>query len=522
MAEPQPTTVSDALVASLVRHGLDTVFGIGGTHTLQLLGSLERAPIEFVPARTEVGAAYMAIGYARTTHQPAVVLTSTGPGALNAASALEDARWSSLPLIHLTTSVGGADFAGAVHETRHQNELLALVGKGVLTVDLGAVDASVQQAVELACQEPAGPVTLDVPAGHWADRTTDVAAGPPPPRPSGVPGLDELEEALRFAQRPLLFIGGGAIGADRGAGALALAERLGAPIITSYQGKPIASWDHELYLGPWATEPEVQALASSADVCIVLGSKLSALGTGYGKLMLPERTYRAALGRGRHAVYGHLRDIPGDAASTARALVQSLTPQAPWADCGGIKRRVFEREELAHPGELGFLRAIEEARSGSSRFAADMSKAGFWAMKYLDCGTHGIHAFSSYLAMGTALPMAVGMAVANGEPVTALLGDGALQMSMAELATIGSLRLPITLLVIVDGAYGILRDNCAAVGGSTSMGVDLWNPDLAEVGHAFGFEVSDADDPDGLRKALATDPTRPRMVLVHQEFSREW
>ena len=114
-AEPgAPVPVGEATAAALTRVGGTTVFGVGGTHTVPLLGAFERrGTIDFVAARTELGAAYMAIGYARATGRPGVVLTSTGPGALNAAAALADAAWSSVPLLHLTTEVASAGFASA-------------------------------------------------------------------------------------------------------------------------------------------------------------------------------------------------------------------------------------------------------------------------------------------------------------------------------------------------------------------------------------------------------------------------
>jgi acetolactate synthase-1/2/3 large subunit len=514
-------TVADELVRSLIRHGVDTIFGIGGTHTLQLLGAIERSPMAFVPARTEAGAAHMAIGYARSTGRAAAVLTSTGPGALNVVGVLEDATWSSLPVIHLTTSIGVAEFAGGVHETPRQRDVLRLVSKDLVEVDLDAVNESVGSAVRTARRRPEGPVTIDVKAGNWftptRSSTATIADGD-----LESPDVGSLLDAVRAARRPILFVGGGAVRADEGAAALALAERLGAPIITSYQGKTIASWNHPLYLGAWATEQSVRDLVAQADLGIVLGSKLSALGTAAWQLPLPELTFRVELGRGPHASYPHLRALRGDAVGVARALVDEIEPHESWADCSTIRDKIFRRVRQTHPGEMGFLAALEGRPAGARLFAADMSKAGFWAMKFMASATHAKHAFSSYMAMGSGLPMAIGMAVGTGEPVAALIGDGALQMSMAELATLGDLKLPVTLLVIVDHAYGILRDNCEAVGGSHSVGVDLWNPDLDQLGTAYGFEVANVRNPGELADVLANESRHPRLVLVHQEFSRQW
>ena len=528
MGETTARALAAVLVDELIDHGLDTIFGIGGTHTLQLLGAIEQAPaMRFVPARTELGAAYMAIGYARATGSPAVVLTSTGPGALNVIAALQDASWSSLPLLHLTTRIGGADFGGAVHETPHQEDLLRLASKQLVEVTADDVGLALADAVRAATSAPHGPVTLQVLAGSWGDAVppnvprAGEPAGPDPVS-DAAPDLAELVADLERSERPVLFVGGGAARGNDRDGVLALAERLSAPILTSHQGKTIADWSHPLYLGPWATETAVRDVVARADIALVLGSKLSALGTAAWQLPLPERTYRIDLRPGAHPHYPHLRNVCAESGSSVSFLARNLSARQPWIDCAAVRDEIFERVTRTNPGELGFLRALERAPIGLQRFSADMSKADFWAMKYLTAPPGSTHAMSSYLAMGTALPMAIGMAVGSREPVLALVGDGGLQMSLAELATIADLRLAVTLLVVVDDAYGILRDNCAAVGGSTSLGVDLWNPDLSGLCQSFGIAVHEASDPVQLAEALAGSSAEPRVVLVRQEFSRTW
>jgi acetolactate synthase I/II/III large subunit len=124
--------------------------------------------------------------------------------------------------------------------------------------------------------------------------------------------------------------------------------------------------------------------------------------------------------------------------------------------------------------------------------------------------------------MGSALPMAVGMAAASGMPVTAVLGDGGLQMSLAELATLAELGLPVTLVVIVDHAYGLLRDNSAAIGASQGLGIDLWNPEFGWLCDAYDLACIDVHAPADLAAVLPTRTERPRMILVHCAFSRQW
>jgi len=163
-----------------------------------------------------------------------------------------------------------------------------------------------------------------------------------------------------------------------------------------------------------------------------------------------------------------------------------------------------------------------DAMGAPELFAADMSKAGFWAMKFLAARSPSVQAFSSYLAMGTALPMAIGMTVARRRPALIVVGDGGLQMSLAELATIAEQRLPVSLVVLVDGAYGMLRDNSLAVGGSEDLGLTLWNPDLAGLADSFGIPHTAVHSPDGLASILHSGGDEPRMILVSDTFPRNW
>ena len=524
-------TVAEACVAALLDHGIDTMFGVAGTHTLTLLGAVERRPaLRYVTARTEVGAAAMAVGYARATGRPAALLTSTGPGALNAVSELVDARWASLPLLHITTTIGEPTFAGAVHETPEQSELMARVGKDCITVDGGRVAEAVRTAVGRATGLPRGPVTIELRVGTLADAPEpDAAAAPLETGSAGsaeepaATTIDALLAALVAAEQPVLYVGGGALATDRGRAALRLADHLGAPVVTSYQGRTVANWDHPGYLGPWAGEPGVQTLFAAADLAVVLGSKLSSSGTDQWRLPLPAG-YRIDAVSVPHRQYPDLRPVAGDAADVASQLVAGLSARKPWAAerVADIKRSVTTAARERGPVEMGYLDAVASSSATPRLIAGDMTKAAFWAVKYLPSPPGAVHALSSYLAMGTALPMAIGMTVATGEPVLAIVGDGGLQMSIAELATLAELRLPVTILALVDDAYGLLRDNGRLVSGSENVGVALWNPDFHRLAGAYGIDAVTLASAADLADALEKPATAPRLLMITEGFARRW
>ena len=436
--------LSEAAISAFVRNGVTTVFGVGGTHTLPLLGAIERSgEIRFIAARTEQGAGFMAAGYARATGRPAIVLTSTGPGALNVFSALQDAWWASLPIIHLTTYVDGPGFGGGVHETPHQKSLLKLISKRSFRVEGSEIEKAIDAAVAASIRIPMGPVSIEIKAGNWGLATPDgrsVRHQVSPKSNSGdAAALSQVRQHLDRARRPVFFVGGGGVRWDSAGTVLKLAERVGAPIITSYQGKFIANWDHPLYVGPWAGEALVKDLCAQSDLALVVGSKLSAVGTDFWRLKLPEATYWLDCSPGPHPRYPHLHAIRTDALQACAQLLKESTPRPSWAldRVAEIKLSVLAAARERASLEMKYIDALAQAALPTDRFVMDMTKAGFWAIKYLPAQPQSIHAISSYLTMGSALPMGIGMCVADGRPVTVLLGDGGLQMSIAELATVG-------------------------------------------------------------------------------------
>ncbi|HVE25473.1 MAG TPA: thiamine pyrophosphate-dependent enzyme, partial [Sporichthya sp.] len=465
---------------------------------------------------------------ARATGRAAAVLTSTGPGALNALSELADARWASLPLLHVTTSIGEPTFAAAVHETPEQSDLMAMVGKACVSVGDGAGDGvagAVARAVALAMTQPRGPVTLDLRVGTFGNPAAP-GGGPiaPEQRDLDPRELVPLAEALDAARRPVLYVGGGALRSDDGAAVRDLAALLGAPVVTSYQGKTVADWTCDGYLGPWAGEVGVQALFAEADLAVVLGAKLSASGTDAWRLPLPGPGFRVDLAPNHHRHYPDLRPITADVGAAARWLTTILKPRPAWASerVRTLRAEVVASARERGPVEMGYVGALAAAEALPRLLTYDMSKGAFWAEKYLPGPPGSVQAVSSYLAMGTALPMAIGMSVATGEPVLSILGDGGLQMSIAELATLAELQLPVTLVVLVDHAYGLLRDNGRLVAGSENVGVALWNPDYRKLAAAYGIECRTLAGADDLRQAMDKPAEGPRLLLLTEGFSRAW
>jgi acetolactate synthase-1/2/3 large subunit len=520
----------EVLVDLLSAVGVEVVFGIGGTHTLPFLGALERrgAP-RFVNARNEQGAAYMAVAYARRTRQPAVLLTSTGPGALNAASGLADALWSSIPILHLTTTVTNGDFAADIHETPTQHDVLAGLCRAVVTVEASQLAEQFTLAWNRCVRTPRGPVTLEFRSKDWH---AQVAPGPASRVPEADPGeagsadLRDLADQLNAANRPVIYAGGGLLRSSSESSAMALAERIDAPVVTSFQGKGVANWDHPLYVGPWASERAVQDLLASSDLVLAIGSKLSAVSTGVYKAQFGKQTVRVDPVLFRHREYAHMSHV-SDSVPDVAAVLKEQTQPRDRGSCRLVEHlvrdvRLGARERSRR--DLGFVEAIGAVGGADTDVCFDMNKASFWMMKFLAVQPGSSHHFSSYLCMGSALPYAAGISAGTGRNVVALMGDGGFAMAVPELASIAEQGLPVSIVVFVDGAFGLLRDNAAlpTVRGSRELGMTIQNPKFDLLARSFGIDHFQARSGEELAVLLREHPAQPRLIEVAYDFSKKW
>ncbi len=260
---PNPTT-AEAVVARLEAHGVRHVFGIPGTHNLQLYRHLAASSIEHVLPRHEQGAGYAADGYARSGGGPGVCLATSGPGVLNLASAVGTAHADSVPMLVLapgmTTSVAGGD-TGYLHEARDQTAAMAGVAASAVRVeDPAAAAAAIDMAFDLFRSRRPAPSTSRSRWTRW--KSTGASSrrrrGGAAPTDARIEPVAEAAGLLRDAGRAAIVLGGGA--AEAGSPALRLARALGAPVITTANGKGAVSEHDALSLGASIRLPSAQRL----------------------------------------------------------------------------------------------------------------------------------------------------------------------------------------------------------------------------------------------------------------------
>ncbi|MEU7897142.1 5-guanidino-2-oxopentanoate decarboxylase [Nonomuraea sp. NPDC049152] len=512
-------TGGQALVRALAGHGVDTVFGIPGTHNLEIYAALAAHGIRHVGTRHEQGAGYAADGYARVTGRPGVAVVTSGPAVLNAAAAIGQAYSDSVPVLLVSPGMplrhpGAGN--GLLHETR-ERAMAAVAARSMRVTSVAEIPVAVAQAfAEMTSGRPR-PVHLEVPFDVLEEEGTsfDVA---PLPRTVHRPADADLDAAAAFLERarlPLIIAGGGARAAS--AELLELAGLLGAPVVTTANGTGVVPGDHPLALGAGPHLAAVAAAAREADAVLVVGSELAPADLWNGPLPLDGKVVRIDVDPVQTVT--NVRPevaLVGDAGAALEGLLARLHGPGPRALPPQVARwREQLRAEAEREGArwLGIVRALAAALGPDGVVAGDSAMACYYgALPNL----RGRLLYpAGFGTLGYGLPAAIGAAVARPDlPVAALMGDGGLMFTVAELATAVQLGLPLPVVVVDNGGYGEIRAEMAARHDPVHA-VDLPSPDFPLLARALGAYGTAADDPDGLREALVTALKADRPTLIH-------
>jgi acetolactate synthase-1/2/3 large subunit len=513
-------TGAQVIVEELERAGVEVCFGLPGVHNLALWEALRSSSIRLVGVRHEQAAAYAADGYARATGRLGVALTTTGPGAANTLGAVGEAWASRSPILVIATDIPSGlrrdgNYRGVLHETAGQAEMFAPVVKSMhLGLSGETVAPSAVAAIASAVAAPTRPVYLEIATDLLGAEVPVPAASPAPARvPLPAPEFGAAIERLDAASRPLLWVGGGA--RDAAAEIVALAEKLAAPVITTYGAAGVLPPGHPCLVG---LPPHVEAagrLWDEADVVLAIGSDLDGVQTQNFAQPQPETLIAVSLERPVN--YRVDVQLTGDAGDVARALVAGLGEHGVLAPLA--ERLAAARSgacEALDPTALRFLDAIHFALPADGVLVVDMCIPGYWlAGFHTPAAPRRLQVPLGWGTLGYAFPAALGAALATDGPTVAISGDGGFLFACGELATMAQERIPLTAVIVDDGGYGMLRYDQQRAGDET-YGVDLHTPDFAAMAAAFGVRAETVDGlDDAFGEALARHVTDPSpSVLV--------
>ncbi len=529
------TTGATALVDMLRRHQVKTLFALPGYQNDALFAALydARDSIRVVHTRHEQGAAYMALGYAKSTGGVGVYVVVPGPGMLNTTAALATAYANNARVLCITGQIPSKTIGrgyGMLHEIPDSLAILRGLTKWAARIEHPAdTERLVNEAFRRLWSGRPRPVALEIPMDVLsieADIAQPQNVGDLPPK--AAPDPDAVAEAARVlsaARRLLIMVGSGA--EDAGKEVLAVAEFLQAPVSTYTSGKGIVSDRHYLSQS-W---PAAHELWADVDAVLAVGTRLQPPQMLWGvddKLKIVRIDIdREEITRIRPPDVAIVADARLALAALGEQLKKSSHPRESRQDeLVQLKEKfagVFAKVRPQHE----FLVALRDELPEDGIFVEELTQVGYaasFAFPVYKPRTYVAPGYQGTLGYGFAT--ALGVKVANPDKaVVAISGDGGFMYNVQELATAVLHKIAIVIVVFVDGAFGnVLRMQKELYGGRR-IAVDLRNPDFVRLAEAFGASAERASDPGELRRALraALARTGPTLIEVPVgEMTRPW
>ncbi len=528
--------VVEALRACQVRQ----VFGIPGGQTLALMDAIYDDPtIEFVTTRHEGAAACMADAVGRLTGSVGVCLATTGPGATNLLTGVGGAFRDSSPVLVITCNnrtvdLGRDDAQAADHVAifRPLTKWATYVGEPA------AIPRAVREAVIRATSGCPGPVLVDF-ARNALEARVEIDAGD-----LGTRGVDNTSRGFRArrqrphadpevisgaaallhgARSPVVWVGNGVQLSGAGSAALELAEMLHAPVITTFNSLGAVETGHPNVFGPLSRMGTTlsRQVIDDSDLLLAVGNSLNAISTSRWQLDLPDTIIQVdadpnVLGTNYPdqtfsvcgdalAVLGQLKaalaaaaDGAAHAVDRATRLQQLVAAKALWWSEANTVDMIS-----APMAPTALVKALRQEIPADAVLAVDAGNPGVW--------THFWHVerAGSYIKpvgfgnMGFAVPAAIAAKIISPErPVVALVGDGALGMTMGELETVVREELAVCIVVVNDRGYGNIRQEELVHYGDRLIGVDFVDVDYAAVARGFGIASHRAETGEELALAV--------------------
>jgi sulfoacetaldehyde acetyltransferase len=566
----QKMTPSEAFVETLVAQGVDTMFGIMGSAFMDAMDIFAPAGIRLIPVVHEQGAGHMADGYSRASGRHGVVIGQNGPGISNCVTAIAAAYWAHSPVVMITPETGTMGIGLGGFQEANQLPMFQ-----EFTKYQGHVNNNKRMAEYTArCFDRAhselGPTQLNIPRDlFYGEISCEI---PKPMRldrgPGGAASLKAAAELIAGAKNPVLISGGGVVMGEAWAECIALAERLGCPVVNSYQHNDSFPASHPQWCGPLGYQGSKAGmkLVSQADVVIALGSRLGPFGTlpQYGMDYWPKNAKIVQIDAD-HKMLGLVKKIDvgicGDAKAAAAALLALLAQRTLDCDATRAERAARIAEEKAawekelsgwtherdaysldmieeakgeggvgdhgwlHPRQV--LRELEKAMPADVMVSTDIGNINSVAHSYLRFERpRSFFAPMSFGNCGYAFPTIIGAKVAAPHrPAISYAGDGAWGMSLSETMTSVRHGIPVTAVVFHNRQWGAEKKNQVDFYNRRFVAGELDNQSFAGIARAMGAEgiVVDRLEDVGpaLKRAIDLQMNQQKTCVIEIMCTRE-
>jgi len=566
----QKMTPSEAFVETLVANGVTEMFGIMGSAFMDAMDIFAPAGIKLIPVVHEQGAAHMADGYARVSGRHGVVIGQNGPGISNCVTAIAAAYWAHSPVVIVTPETGTMGMGLGGFQEANQlpmfQEFTKYQGHVCNPKRMAEFTA---RCFDRAISEM-GPTQLNIPRDYfYGEIQCEI---PKPMRvergAGGENSLNAAAELLAQARFPVILAGGGVVMGDAVAECQALAERLGAPVVTGYLRNDAFPAKHPLWAGPLGYQGAKAAmkLIAQADVVIALGSRMGPFGTlpQHGMDYWPKNAKIIQV-EADHTNLGLVKKIHvgihGDAKAVAKALTERIAQttlacdgnkaeraatiaaeKAAWEaelDAWTHERDPYSLDMIAeaegertpsggqylHPRQV--LRELEKAMPPRVMVSTDIGNINSVANSYLRFDEpRSFFAPMSFGNCGYALPTIIGAkCAAQDRPAIAYAGDGAWGMSMVEIMTAVRHDIPVTAVVFHNRQWGAEKKNQVDFYNRRFVAGELDSESFAGIAKAMGAEgiVVDRLEDVGpaLKKAIDMQMNERKTCVIEIMCTRE-
>ena len=566
----QKMTPSEAFVETMVAHGVKNIFGIMGSAFMDAMDIFTPAGIRFISVVHEQGAAHMADGYSRASGRQGVVIGQNGPGISNCVTAIAAAYWAHSPVVIVTPEAGTRTMGLGGFQECNQLPMFQEFTKYQAHVNNPARMAEYTGRCFDRALSEMGPTQLNIPRDHfYGEIETEIPLPMPLERgPGGKESLDRAAELLAQARFPVIVSGGGVVMADGVAQCRALAERLGAPVVNSYQHNDSFPASHPLWCGPLGYQGSKAGmkLISQADVVLALGTRLGPFGTlpQHGMDYWPKAAQIIQVDAD-NKMLGLVKKISvgicGDAKAAAEALLERLQGRTLVSDATKAERAAkiqaekaaWEREldawthetdpyslemieeqkgetpfsggQYLHPRQV--LRELEKALPPDVMLSTDIGNINSVAHSYLRFERpRSFFAPMSFGNCGYAFPTIIGAKVARPDrPAVSYAGDGAWAMSMVETMTCVRHGIPVTAVVFHNRQWGAEKKNQVDFYNRRFVAGELDSPSFAGIARSMGAEgiVVDRLEDVGpsLKKAIDMQMNEGKTCIIEIMCTRE-
>jgi len=531
-------TVGDLVAEFLSACGVTTAFGIASMHNIPMLDAIgRRNTIRFMMARGELGGAHMADGYARASGGLGVIFSSTGPGAANAVGGLVEARFAGSSVLHITgqTATKFADRAmGTVHDAYDQLGMLRSVSKSAYRIRSAEQALGVlTRAATDALTPPTGPVSVEVPidlqrAPIERPALLDGFALPiPAPAVPAPSELDELAARVRQARRPMLWVGAGARGA---ASEVRRLLDLGFTMVNSLQGRGIVPEDDPRSLGGLHGNgmPMIQDFYQTVDLLLVVGARVRGHETGDFSVKLPANLIQIdidPLANGR--TYPNRYFVCGDARLALQGLIERVE---------GTLRvdPAFQRQfrELKEGARAEYLGTLGPYGSFADQLRPVLPRDAIWVRDVTQSNTTwGNRIFPLYephqniypvgAGIGQGLQLGIGAAAAaNGRKTIVMTGDGGFFLNVGELWTAVQEKLDLTVVVMNDRGYGVIKRIQDATQDGRRFFADLESPELEGLARLSGIPFWKVERAQAFGETVGRALAHPGVSMVEVDMQK--